>query len=154
MKWFKILSGRDGLKWFKIPMHKPRRNTLSQAYFLNIFKKLKPKQTRPPKKLKAIFHRKTKCIGNLWGFGKKNSMHPSVYRLHKKTTQNSLVFFMNKIDLCSTGGVKSQKCEQRTIFFSNSISSIHSIDPIKSVNSTNLINKLKNREDASDFDNF
>ena len=37
---------------------------LRQANFLNIFKKLKAKKTRPPKKLKAIFHRKTKCIGN------------------------------------------------------------------------------------------
>ena len=32
--------------------------------FLNIFKKLKAKKTRPPKKLKAIFHPKTQCIGN------------------------------------------------------------------------------------------
>ena len=62
-------------------------------------------------------------------------MHPSVYRLRKKKlAQNSLVFFMNKIDSCSTGGVKSQKCEQtivqRTIFsaiqlkiFTNSVHS-------------------------------
>ena len=32
---------------------------LIQAYFLGIFKKLKARKTQPPKKLKAIFCRKT-----------------------------------------------------------------------------------------------
>ena len=41
------------------------RFSLVQANFLNVFKKLKAKKTLPPKKLKAIFHCKTKCIGNL-----------------------------------------------------------------------------------------
>ena len=40
-------------------------------------------------------------------------MYRSFLRLHQnELTLNSLDFFMNKIDICSTGGVKTQKCEQ------------------------------------------
>ena len=50
-----------------------------------------------------------------------NSMYRIFLRLHQKT--HSQLWFMNKTDLCSTGGVKTQKCEQThtrsATFFSN-----------------------------------
>ena len=39
--------------------------------FFEHFQKTQGKKTRPPKKLKAIFHPKTECIGNFLGFSKK-----------------------------------------------------------------------------------
>ena len=57
---------------------------VKQANFLNIIKKLKPKKTRPPKKLKAIFCPKTKCVGNFWGFGKKTRCIGVFWGFNKK----------------------------------------------------------------------
>ena len=109
--------------------------TLNPGLFFEHFQKTQGQKNSAFKKTQGHFSPQNSMHRKFMRLRQKNSMHPSVYRLHKKKlAQNSLVFFMNKIDLCSTGGVKSQKCEQtivrRTIFsaiqlkiFSNSVHS-------------------------------